>query len=162
MLIAAGLALAGEYERFIATQVREETVYQEAYAAMILKAVWLDGETKEAQSAKLLAMGGAADATVDPAYVVVFGAYSHWKTETKVSGDASTPWIARAWVGTQECRLIEVTQVKPVTPWHRALYPFLTRWDSLWTARFDRDCGAGGLSFALQGPRGKAEVRWEE
>lgn len=160
MLIAAGLALAGDYERFVATQVREETVYQEAYAAMILKAVWLDGPTKEAQAAKLIAMGSEADATVDPAYVVVFGAYSHWKAETKVSGDASTPWIAKAWVAGTECRLIDVTETKKVSPWDRALYPFLSRWDTLWTARFDRACGEGGLTFALQGPRGKAEVRW--
>jgi hypothetical protein len=92
---------------------------------------------------------------------VVFGAYSHWKAETKVSGDGSTPWVARAWVGEQECRLLDLTQTKDPTPWDRALYPFLSRWDTLWTARFDRAWGDGALRFALLGPRGRAEVSWD-
>lgn len=158
-MLVTTLALAGDYDHVVMSSLREKAIYRDAYAAMMLKAVWVDDEVRAAQAARLVEMGAAAPEP-DNALTIVFGAYSHWRKEMTISGGASTAWIAKAWRGENACALLDVTNTRKPTVWDRALYPFLSTWDTLWVARFDPTCGEGELRFALQGPRGKVEVRW--
>jgi hypothetical protein len=159
MILFVSLALAGDYDHVVMAALREKAIYREAYAAMMLKAVYVDEQVRSAQATKLTEMGGSAPAA-DSATTIVFGAYSHWRKEMTVGADNTSAWVARAWRGETACTLLDVSQNKAPTSWDRALYPFLSNWDTLWTARFDSNCGAGELRFALQGPRGKVEVHW--
>lgn len=157
-MIWAAPALAGDYERALREATREKAIYRDAHPAMMIDAVWLDEALAATQARKLAEMGGTPP-TADPALVLVFGAYSHWRDELAFSADGSTPWVLRAWRGETACTLLEVKEVE-ADAWSYALYPFLSRWDRLFTARFDAGCGAGAPRLELVGPRGRLAVDW--
>ena len=69
------------------------------------------------------------------------------------------PWRLRLMVDGHSCTPVSLTERKPDAMDH-ALYPWLTPWNNVWSARFMRDCSEGQPVLQLSGPLASAELRW--
>jgi hypothetical protein len=154
-------------------ETRELRLYGQLETELVLRATLLTADVRRA-GALDLAYRGAMTAPEAEAFVARAEAEAadHWEvvfTSMRGHKDArdfgvteNDPWRVRLQVGDTICTPIAVERIGKPSAAQRVLYPQVSDWSDLWTARFQKDCGtAGPVTFSVAGPRASGEVRWE-
>lgn len=161
---------AAAYARAVQDATREARRYDGVETALLLRAA-LDTpafvDAREAQRAWLLlstpdearAALAAARQEIAAHHRLLVAASSDQDSRPALSFDHD-PWRLRLLGSDGPCAPVNLTERRP-TDLDRALYPWITQWNNVWDATFDRDCGGSPLRLQVAGPRASAELVWE-
>lgn len=169
--IMADVPPPGDYDASVRGATRELRLYTDGLTtSLLLRAAWLDPgfrRTMESQRAHLLLLEpdlraerlAASLAEAGAAYVFVFSADSQFRDDLRFGFGEAEPWRLRLFADGRPCAPETLVEIVP-TPMELDLYRFHNRWSSLWSARFEKDCGKGPLVLQVTGPHGAGELGW--
>ena len=178
LLLAAGICLLfgasprKQYQRDIDESTRKLVIYRGFQTALMMRATYLDGQTRETIAEERKRLLQPADDNhmrfVDRMssdnrlyHEVVFAADSGLEDDTATFGDTDASWMIRFFADGREEPLVTVEKVRRPTPLHKAIYPHLNRWSDLWIARFERTVtDPSRVSFSVGSGWGHGKVEW--
>ncbi len=168
--LVAGVGPRGTYRRAHRAVTRELVIYREFSTALLLRATLLTPDFR-------LALAAERRRLVDPtdtdhadfvARMEADGAAFHEVVLVADSalldgepfGPADHTRTPRLEIDGALATLVTAEHVRDPTPVHRTLYPQLTKWSSLWIARWGRQPGRSIVLHVGSG-YGHGEVEWE-
>ena len=169
--VTADVPAPDDFDAAARNATRELRLYTDGLTtALLLRAAWLDADYRgaiEAERAHRLLLEpalraerlAASLAEEQTTYTFVFSADSQFRDDLSFGFGEETPWRLRLFADGRPCTPMAIEPFEP-TALDLRLYPFHTRWSTLWNARFARDCGTGPLVLQVTGPRGTGELGW--
>ncbi|MDP2311179.1 MAG: hypothetical protein Q8P18_34480 [Pseudomonadota bacterium] len=169
--ITADVPAPHAYDASVRDATRELRLYTDGLTtSLLLRAAWLDPDFRramEAQRAHVLLLEpelraerlAASLAEADAAHVFVLSADSQYREDLRFGFGEAEPWRVRLFAAGRPCTPESIAEMEP-TPLDLDLLRYHTRWGSLWTVRFSKDCGEGPLVLQVTGPRGAGELGW--
>lgn len=155
---------ARAYSRAVEQWTRTLRVYDGWYGVLTADVTLASPALVDAQRTWTRAStGGASDAVPVAAggsTAVILAAATLVKEDRPFDGDQPA-WTLHLRVDGRDCGPATFASTRAPSPQERALYPHLTRWDTLWTATFP--CASGDTSaveLSIDGPRGHARAAW--
>lgn len=165
MILAVSLALANPRQDYIHahnTWTQTRRVYDGWDNALTLRATLLSSEMRNARAAREADMRGEsvdADLAGADALTFVLTIATASRDDDELVG-VQQAWTFHASQNGTACAAPTLTKVKFPTPEDRGLNPHMTRWDTLWLARFDGCTAKGTIALTVDGPRGHAAMEW--
>lgn len=159
------------YAATLGAATRELRLYDQLTTVLLARAVYLDADTRraiEGMRAHLLLLEAPARearlaaslAEAETIHAFVVSADAQPRTDLRLGFGEDEPWRARLFADGKPCSPLDITEI-PATPMDERLYPFHTRWSTLWSVRFQADCGhSSPLVLQLTGPHGAGEMSW--
>ncbi len=165
MILVAALALATprqDYAKAHDAWTETHRIYDGWDNALTVRATLLSAQMRDARAARTADMTGE-DVVSDPSgndslsFVLTIATAS--RDDDELAG-AQQAWTFHATRNGASCGPAALTRVKFPTPLDRGLNPKLTRWDTLWIARFDPCTSVGTITLTVDGPRGHGAMQW--
>lgn len=160
------------YAATVRARTRELRLYEGLTTALLARATYLDADLRRAAEqlrAHLLLLEpalrqerlAAAEAAAAASHEVVLAVASEHRDDLVLGTSPDHPWRVRAFVDGRPCTPEAVERWGDASAVDLRLLPHVTPWDTLWRARFAKDCGDGGLfELQLTGGHGTGELGW--